>query len=162
MPLLDVVDDGGVLRRLGAVDEVGFVEADHRAVGGDGHDAELVDLVELVGLGHRRARHAGELVVETEVVLQRDRGESLVFGLDLDAFLGLDRLVQALVVAAALEEAAGVLVDDEDLAVEDDVVAVALEELLSADGVVEETHERGVDRVVEVVDAELVLHLVDG
>jgi hypothetical protein len=38
-----------------------------------------------------------------------------------------------------------VLVDDEDLAVHDDVVLVALEELLGLDRVVEVADERGVD-----------------
>ena len=51
-------------------------------------------------------------VVEAEVVLQRDGGEGLVLGLDLHALLRLDRLVDALVVAAADQDAAGVLVDD--------------------------------------------------
>ena len=43
VPADDVVDDGGELGLLGAVDEVGLVLADHRAVGRDRHDAELVD-----------------------------------------------------------------------------------------------------------------------
>ena len=162
MPLDDVLDDGVVLGLLGAVDEVGVVEADHVAVRRDRDDAEVVDLVELGGLGHGRAGHAGELRVQAEEVLQRDRGQRLVLGLDLDALLRLDRLVQSLVVAAAGQDAAGVLVDDEHLAVDDHVVAVLLEQLLGADRVVQEADERGVDRVVEVVDAELVLDLVDG
>jgi hypothetical protein len=58
-----------------------------------------------------------ELVVEPEVVLQRDRGERLVLLADVHAFLGLDGLVQALGVAPALHDAAGELVDDLDLAV---------------------------------------------
>jgi hypothetical protein len=53
-----------------------------------------------------------------------------------------------------------VLVDDEHLAVHDDVVLVVAEQLLGLDGVVEERDERGVDRVVEVVDAEVVLDLL--
>ena len=100
---------------------------------GIGHHADLVDLVELGGLGLRRTGHAGELVVEAEVVLQGDRGEGLVLLLDLDAFLGLDRLVHALVVAAAVQDAAGELVDDQHLAVVDDVVLVPLVELLGLD-----------------------------
>ena len=56
-------------------------------------------------------------VVQPEVVLQGDRGERLVLLLDLHAFLGLDRLVHALVVPAPVQHAAGELVDDEDLAV---------------------------------------------
>ncbi len=58
VPLDDVVDDGVVLGLLGAVDEVGVVDADHVAVRRDRHDAEVVDLVELRGLGHGRAGHA--------------------------------------------------------------------------------------------------------
>src|SRR3546814_5812024 len=46
-------------------------------------------------LGHCRAGHAGQLRVESEVVLEGDRSERLVFLLDGDAFLGLERLVQA-------------------------------------------------------------------
>ena len=161
MPLGDVVDDGVVLRFLGAVDEVRLVIADHRLVGRDRNHAELVDLVELAGLGHRRTGHAGELVVEAEVVLQGDRGEGLVLLADLDALLGLDRLVQAVVVAAAREHPAGVLVDDEHLALHDDVLLVVAEELLGLDRVVEEGDERGVGRLVEVLDAEVVLDLGD-
>ena len=100
------------------------------AVGRDLDDAELVDLHELGGLGERRAGHARELVVHAEVVLEGDRRERLVLLLDAHALLGLDGLVQALRPAAALEDAAGELVDDLDLAVDDRVVDVALVERL--------------------------------
>ena len=72
----------------------------------------------------------GELVVHAEVVLERDRREGLVLLLDAHALLGLDRLVQALRPAPALEDAAGELVDDLHLAVDDGVVDVALVERL--------------------------------
>lgn len=105
LPLLvllrDVVHDRVELGDLGPVDEVGLVHADHRPVGRDGDDAQLVDLVELGGLGHGRTGHARELVVEAEEVLEGDRGERLVLVLDVHPFLRLDRLVHALVVAAA-------------------------------------------------------------
>ncbi|SIH63488.1 Uncharacterised protein [Mycobacteroides abscessus subsp. abscessus] len=161
MALDDVVDDGVELRDFVLVDEVRLVDALHRLVRRDGDDAELVGRHELRGLGLGGAGHARELVVEPEVVLQRDRRQGLVLGLDLDLLLGLDRLVQALVVAPPLEHTSGVLVDDEDLAVEEDVVLVLLEQLLGADGVVEEADERSVLRVVEVADAEVVLDALD-
>ena len=69
-------------------------------MGRDRDDLEVVDLVELLGLGHRRAGHAGELVVEPEVVLERDRGERHALALDAQALLGLDRLVEALATSA--------------------------------------------------------------
>ena len=157
----DVLDDGLELRHLRLVDDIGLVGAHHRHVGRDGDDAELVGLVELRGLCRRRTGHAGESAVEPEVVLQRDRGERLVLVLDPDAFLGLDRLVHALVVPTTGEYATGVLIDDKDLAVDDDVFLVQLVELLRLERVVQVTDERGVDGLVEVVDAELILDLLD-
>lgn len=161
VPLDDVVDDGTELGFLALVDEVAVVHTHHRAVGGNGDDTERVRLVQLGRLGLGGTGHAGELVVQTEVVLQRDRGEGLVLGLDLHLLLGLDGLVHALVVAAPHQDAAGELVDDDDVAVSDDVVLVALVELLRLDGVVQVAHQRRVGGLVQVVDAQLVLDELD-
>ena len=117
--------------------------------------------MQLGGLGFGGARHAGELLVEAEVVLQGDRGDRLVLGLDLDLLLGLDGLVQALVVAAADQHAAGEVVDDEHFAVADDVVLVAFEELLGLERVVQVADQRRVRGLVEVLDAQLILDEFD-
>src|SRR5690606_41354816 len=47
----------------------------------------LVDVAELLRLGGGGAGHARQLGVEAEVVLDGDRGQRLVLGLDLGAFL---------------------------------------------------------------------------
>ena len=159
VPLGDVLDDRVELRLLGLVDDVGPVGADHRPVGRDRHDADVVHLVELGRLGLRGTGHPGQLLVEPEVVLQGDRREGLVLLLDLHALFGLDGLVHALVVPAAVQDPAGELVDDQHLAVGDDVVLVALVELLGLDGVVQVPDERGVHRLVQVLDAQPVLDL---
>ena len=91
-----------------------------RAIGRFGRhldDAKAVDLVELALFGLGGSGHAADLVVHAEVVLEGDRGEGLVLLLDLHPLLGLDRLMEALRVAAAFEDAPGELVDDLDLAV---------------------------------------------
>ena len=103
-----------------------------------------------------------ELVVEPEVVLERDRGERHRLALDAQALLGLDRLVESLRPAAPGHLAAGELVDDDDLAVLDDVVAVALVERVRPQRLLEVAGEARVGRdVVEVRDAEQPLDLVD-
>ncbi len=89
-----VLDHGSELRRLVLVDQIFLVVADQRPVGRDHDDFHAVDLAELVCLGGGGTSHAGDLLVETEVVLQGDGGEGLVLLLDLDAFLRLDRLVE--------------------------------------------------------------------
>ena len=63
--------------------------------------------------------------------------------------LGFQRLVQALRVTPARHHAARELVDDDDLAAFDDVVAVALEQLV------------GLERGIDVVDVGDVLDVVE-
>src|SRR6267143_5381766 len=126
--LLNLVGHGIELRVFGLVDEVGMVLPDHGLVGGDHDHLQLVDLVELLGLGHGGTGHPGQLLVEAEVVLVGDGGQRLGLLLDLDALFRLDRLVQAVGPATTRLLTARELIDDDDLAVLDQVVAVAVEE----------------------------------
>ena len=147
--LRDLVDNCVELRLLGLVDHVRVVGPHHRPVGRDHDHLEAVDLVELLGLGDGGAGHAGQLVVEPEVVLEGDRRQRLLLLLDLQAFLGLDRLVEAVRPAPARHRAAGELVDDHHLAIDDQVVAVAQVESLGLERLVDLV---GLDHVLEVVD----------
>src|SRR6516225_3799855 len=163
MAVGDLGDDGAALLLQRAVDLVVLVRAVNRSVGGNLEDVELVDVEELVGLRHGRAGHSGELLVEAEVVLEGDRGERLVFGLDLGVLLGLKCLVQAFGIAPAMHHAPGELVDDNDLAGLHDVVAVAHEELVRLEGLIGVMHDRHALDVVERVALEqipLVQHLL--
>ena len=157
----DVVDDRVELRVLAAVHDVGEVLAAHGHVRRHDDDVEAVDVAELALLGLRGARHPGELVVEAEVVLEGDRRERLVLAADLDAFLRLDRLVDAVGVAAAVHQPAGELVDDDHLAVLDDVLLVAVEEIPGLQRRVELVGQLEVALVVEVRDAQHLLDLRD-
>src|SRR3954452_14798702 len=158
-PLLDVAHDRGELPLLRLEDEVVLVGASDRDVRGDLDDVEVVDLDELLLLGLSGAGHAGELLVEAEVVLQRDRGERLVLLLDLHALLRLDGLVEALAPAASLHDPAGELVDDLHLAVLDHVLDVVVVERFRLEGLVEVVDELRVLRRVEVVDPQRALDL---
>ena len=158
--LLDVAHDGPELRLLVGEDEVVAILALDIHVGRDRNHAELVDLVELVGLRDRRAGHAGELVVEAEVVLDRDRRDRDVLGLDRHALLGFDGLVQALRPAPALHDAAGELVDDLDLPLLHDVLDVALVQGLRLERLDQVVHELAVLRRVQVLDPERFFDLV--
>ena len=158
--LLDIGDDRVPLPLLGGVDEVGIVLPDHRSMRGDLRDLELVDLEELFGLGRSGTGHARELLVHPEVVLDRDRREGPRLALDLDRFLRLDRLVQAVAPAAAGHQAAGELVDDDDLTVLDHVFLVAVVHGMRLQRVVHEVHRRDV-ALVHVVYPEHLLGLRD-
>ena len=114
----DVVDDGLQLRGLGLVYEIALVVPHHGKVGRHRDHVKSVGVAELGGFSGGRARHAGELVVEAEVVLQRDGGERLVFLFDRHPLPGLDCLVEALAPAPPFKDAARELVDDLHLAPE--------------------------------------------
>jgi hypothetical protein len=159
--LFDVPRDGVELAFLRLEDEVLLVLASDRDVRRDLDDVQVVDLDELLLLRLRRAGHAGELVVEAEVVLQRDGGERLVLLLDADALLRLDRLMQALAPAAAFHHAPRELIDDLHLVVLDHVVDVAVVERLCFQRLVEVVHELRVLRCVEVLDPQRAFDLRD-
>ena len=149
--IVDQFEDGFVLLVRRPIDLVVLVGADHRLVGRHFDHVEAVDVHELVRLGGGGAGHAGELVVEAEIVLKSDRGERLVFRLDFGVLFRFERLVQAVGVAPSFHHAAGELVDDDHLAVLDDVVLVALEQLVGAKRVVQVMHDGDVLDVVEPV-----------
>ncbi len=154
------VGDRVELRVDVAVDQVVLVFADDRSVRGDGHDGQVVDLAELGVLGHSGTGHAGELLVEAEVVLQRDGGERLVLLAHEHVLFGFERLMEALRIAAALHDAARELVDDLHLAVHDDVVDVAVEEELRLQGLLQMVCELARRIGVQIVDAEHRLDLL--
>ena len=154
--LLHVAHESVPLALLGLVHEIGIVLADHRLVRRDDRDLELVDLVDLLGLGRGRAGHARELVVHAEVVLDRDRGVGACLALDLHALLRLDRLMQPIAPAPSRHEAARELVDDDDLAVLDDVLAILQIQGLRLHRVVEVMH-GGDIALIHVLDAQEVL-----
>ena len=161
MAFLDLRDDRAVFARLGLIDDVRVVDTDDGLVRRDLHDVQIVDAGEFLFLGQRRAGHAGELAVQAEEILEGDGGERLVFACDLDALLGLDGLMQALVIPAAVHQTAGELVDDDDLPVLHDVVDIALHEAPGLHGLVDVVRERGVLGVGEVLDVEELLGLLD-
>ena len=131
-----------------AVDLVIEVRPDARHVGGNLDGVQAIDVGEFGRLGHGGAGHAGQLGIEPKIVLEGDRGEGLGFLLNRSAFLGLQGLVQAVAIAPAFHHAAGEFVDDDDPVVFDDVVGVALEERVRAQGDV------GVVELVDVLDVE--------
>ena len=101
-----------------------MVSAPDRAVGGNADDVQLIDLVEFFSLGQSRAGHSRQLLVEAEVVLERDSGQRAILALYLHPFFGLDSLVQTLAVAPSLQHASSELINDQHLAVADDVILV--------------------------------------
>ena len=112
-----LLDDCLVLLAFGLVYAIILVDTCNGFVGGNYNHIQLVDIPELTSLGLGRTGHTGQLVIHTEVVLQGNRCECLGSGLDVNALLGLNSLMQSVAPAAALHYTAGLLINDLNLAV---------------------------------------------
>ena len=149
MAVLDVGQDGVVFFGVGLEDLVVLVDPDHRTIGRYDYRLELIDFLKLVGFGVGRACHAPQLVIHPEVVLECDRGQGLVFVLDLDAFFGLDRLMQAVGPAPPCHEPPGKLVDDDHLIILHDVLLIAKEEVVGTQRHHQVMHQRNVSWLIQ-------------
>ncbi len=155
--VLDLRQHGAELAAFVLVHEVVGILTQQGLVGGDHRHVELVDLLEFLGLGVGGAGHARQLLVEAEVVLVADGGQGLVLFLDLHAFLGFDGLVQTVGPSPPRHLAAREFVDDDDFAVLDQVVDVALVQGVRAQGLAHVVQPRDVFGIVEVAHVELAL-----
>ncbi|OIQ72195.1 hypothetical protein GALL_461840 [mine drainage metagenome] len=129
-------------------------------MGWNDHGLQIVDLMEFVGFGVGRTGHAGQLAVQTEVVLERDRGHGLVFRLDGDTFLGFYGLMQAFTPTPAGHQAPGELIDDDDLAGLYHVVLVTVVQVLGPQRRVQMVHQRDVGRVIQTGTLRNQIHFV--
>src|SRR6266566_3070382 len=144
----DLVHDRVVLLLARLVDEIVLVHPADRPVRRNDDDLELVDLVELGLFGLGGARHPGKLLVHAEVVLDRDRRERLRLLAHRHAFFRLHRLVQAVRPPPPRHQPAGELVDDEDLAVLNDVLDVFFVERVGLQQLVDDMQRLALDRVL--------------
>ena len=124
---LDFGDDGGVFFLLCLIHAVVHVDTGDGAVCRDGHNLKLVDVPEFTGLRFGCTGHAGELVIHAEVVLESDGCESLCRSFHFHALLGLDSLVETVGIAAALHDAACLLIHNLDLVVVNHILDLTLE-----------------------------------
>ena len=126
------VDDGVVFLATRLVDAIVGVFPHHRSIGRNNVDVEFVNVVKLGRFGLGRAGHAGELLIEPEIILDRDGGERLRLAIYLHAFLGLHRLVQTVAPTAPRHFATGEFIDNHHFVVLDDVLHIFLEQAVGA------------------------------
>ena len=92
----------------------------------DHNNFETVNRLKLECFRVSGTGHAGQVVVEAEIVLESYRRDRLVLLLDRDTFFRFYRLVQAVTPATARHRAPGKLIDNNDFAVVNDVIDIAL------------------------------------
>ena len=133
MVLADVFDNRVKLLFLGLKDRVRLVLSRNRRVGRNLDDVHAVGVAELLLLGQSGTRHTCLLLELIEEVLEGDGREGLGLLAHVHVLLRLDGLVQAVGETSARHDAAGELIDNQDLVVFHDIVLVAVHEFLRAE-----------------------------
>src|SRR5271156_687792 len=154
---LNFVGSREILFFFRTIDDVRILYAQQRSIGWNDDDFKPVYLVEFWRFGFGRARHARQLLIHAEIILEGDSGEGLILALDLHILLGFDRLVQPIRPAAAGHQAPGEFVHDQHFAVFDYVLDVALVKRVRFDGSFYVMLQRPVFRVGDVADAQQLL-----
>ncbi|OPY65435.1 MAG: hypothetical protein A4E57_03202 [Syntrophorhabdaceae bacterium PtaU1.Bin034] len=152
--LLDLFHHGPELLFFRPVNDVGVIVPDERPVCGDDHNVQVIRLSEFHGLRIGRAGHARQLLVHSEIILERHGGEGLVLPLDLHVLFCLKGLVETVAEASAGHEPARKLVHDDDLPVFHDVIHVPAEQVVGLQGLVDMVEELHIFGIIEVVHLE--------
>ena len=129
----DLVDHCVVFFATSFVDAVVVIFARHRPIRRDHVHVQFVNVVEFGRFRFGRASHAGQFLIEPEIILDRDRGQRLRFAVDLDAFFRFNGLMQSIAPASPGHLAAGELIDNYHLVFLDDVLDVLLEQAIGAE-----------------------------
>src|SRR3989344_6685874 len=96
-----------VLPRLGLENKIFRVYAGNWLIRRHRDGVEAVYFVEFFRRSRGGARHAGELLIQTEIILERDRGKRAALLLHRDAFFGFYGLMQAVAPPSARLHAPG-------------------------------------------------------
>ena len=122
--VLDLLDDGRQsvsLRRM--VDP--FIDAARGPMRGNRQHGQSIDFAIFFRILDSGAGHAGQRIIFAKERLEGDGCQRARLLADRAILLGLQRLVQAVIVATTFHQAAGQLIDNDDAAVLDDIVPVA-------------------------------------
>ena len=146
------------------VDHILFVFTNHGFVGRNRHHPHLVSLLEFGGLRLGGTGHTGSrtLGIKPHIILQGNRSQGLVLGLNLYPFFGLNSLVHPLVIAPTRQHTSGVFIHNQDFTLGgNNVVLVQFEQFLGFNRIVQKPNQRGVSYLVKIVNSQVILYLVD-
>jgi len=132
--ILDVFNHGLVFLFCRKINQVAFIIPDHRFMGWYNNHFQSVNLLKFKGFGICRTRHAGQFVIQSEIILEGNRGNGLVFMLNLHPFLGLYSLMQAIRPASSGHGSASEFIDNDHLVILDDIVDILLVNRMSPHG----------------------------
>ena len=154
MAFRNLINDRAVFADIAAIHNIRPVLPDNRLVGRDFNDIQFVDCGKFLRLGYSGTGHSRQLLVQAEIILEGNGSQRLVLFLNINVFLGLNCLMQAFGVPAPEHQAARKLVHDDDLAVFDDIVDIALHDAVGTQRLVNVMAQRGIFHIGQILKTE--------
>ena len=158
MAVEDIGNHGLEFLAFGLVHHVRVIHPDHGAVGWNHRHIKVVDFLELNRFRIRGSGHASQFIVHAEVILDRYARKSLIFLTNPNALLGFDGLMQPIRPASAGHETTGKFINDDDFAVLNYIVNVALKNGMSLQRLVDMVQGPDLRRVIQVTHTENTLN----
>ena len=143
------------------IDEICCIIANNIAVSRNWHYLEAVCVHQFGSFSLRGSGHARQFVVHTEIVLQCDSCQRLVFFVNTKTFFCFYSLVNTLTPTATFQNASSEFIDDLHFATINDVVLVAAIQLFCLESNSELVHQVLLNCVVQVVDTEALFNFFD-
>ena len=131
MALLDFCNNGIEFFTTGLEDLVVVILPLVRFVIGDGEHVESVNILKFSSFSFSGPGHAAEFFIKSKIILNRDCSVSLGFALDFHIFFCFDRLVKPIRPTASGHFASGIFVDNDYLAILDNILVVFLIQTIS-------------------------------
>ncbi len=94
--LLYLFNNGFILLTLRQINRIIQVLTQHRLIGWNNHNIQAINLPKLKRFGIRCASHAGELIVETEIVLKGGGRQRLILIADRNLLFCFNRLMNTI------------------------------------------------------------------
>ena len=124
----DVVQHRLEFFRRGEEHQIAHILADHRQMRRRHQHFQPINLLELEGFRVGSAGHPGQFLIQTEIVLEGNRGQGLVFSLNRHSLLGFNGLMQPIRPAPSRHGAPGELIHDDNFVFANDVFHIAVKQ----------------------------------
>ena len=159
--LFNVSYDSFKLSVNSAIDQVIKVFTLNGTIRWNNLNRNVINLTELRVLSHCSTSHTRELVIHEEVILERNSCQSLILFTYLNVLFCLNCLVKTLRITAAFHNTTSKLVNNLDFTVNDNILLVTMEHVLSLQCLLQVIYQLTGLIVVDVVNVKSTLDLLE-
>ncbi|CQB88954.1 Uncharacterised protein [Chlamydia trachomatis] len=152
MTLSYVSNNRSKLFLLSAENQIILIHTNNWTVRRNWKNAKLVCSHKLGSFRFCSTSHASKLVVHAEVILQSNSCKSLIFCFYFNILFSFNRLMQAFAITTTWKNTASVLVNNQNFAISNNIIAIKKEQFLSFQSIVQVANQSSVAWLVKIIN----------